>query len=355
MRKSMNIQSRSRAYTAEFVNDYSAPLQELLSNPNAYFLVDQSIYRLYSGFLKKLPFEKRLILLEAVEPNKTIASCEKVIDKLLANKANKRSILVILGGGILQDVGAFVSSILFRGIRWFFFPTTLLAQADSCIGSKTSINFRNFKNLIGNFYPPSRIFIDVNFLKTLSEKDIKSGIGEILHYYLIAGSPYIDRLNQEYCDFFSDRKKLIPHIHESLRIKKGVIEKDEFDQGKRNLFNYGHTFGHALESVTGYQVSHGQAITAGMDMANYLSFKMKLISPKQFKDMHQALSKNLPSKTWKPFSMAEYIKALSKDKKNVNANLTCILTRGPGRMEKRQVPMDSRLRSAINEYFNRLK
>jgi len=345
----------SKAYTVEFVNSYSTPLQELLCDPNTYFLVDPNIYRLYGGVLSKLSFGKRLILLEAVERNKTIESCEKVIDRLLANKANKKSMLVILGGGILQDVGAFVSSILFRGIRWIFFPTTLLAQADSCIGSKTSINFRKFKNLIGNFYPPSRIFIDVDFLKTLSEKDIKSGIGEILHYYLIAGSPYIDRLNKEYSDIFSDRKKLIPHIHESLRIKKRVIEKDEFDQGKRNLFNYGHTFGHALESVTGYQVSHGQAVTVGMDMANYLSFKIKLISAKQFKGMHLALCKNLPPRTWKPFPMREYIKALSKDKKNVNANLTCILTRGQGRMEKRQIPMDDRLQSGIKEYFNRLK
>ena len=352
MPETMDISSRSKVYTLEFVKDFPIHFRGLFSNPNTFFLIDQRIYQLYGSFFASLSFGERLILLQASEGNKTVTTCEKVIGRLIANKVNKRSILVVVGGGILQDIGAFASSILFRGIEWVFFPTTLLAQADSCIGGKTSINFKKFKNLLGNFYPPSRVFIDVNFLNTLSGNDIKSGIGEILHFYFFANSPYINRLYKGYEGLFHDRKKLIPYIHESLRIKKSVIEKDEFDKGLRNLFNYGHTFGHALESVTEYKIPHGQAVTVGMDLANYISFKRNLISEGLFLKRHQILVKNMPPRPPRSFSIKKYIKALSKDKKNVNSNLTCILILGDGKMEKKQIPMDEQLLSSIKEYFD---
>src|SRR5271157_5866279 len=142
------------------------------------------------------------------------------------------------------DITAFVASILYRGLEWSFFPTTLLAQGDSCIGSKTSINLGDKKNLIGNFYPPSSIYIDTAFLESLETDDIKSGIGEMLHFYYYANSSYIDKLIGNYIHAISNRSTLIEYIRESLSIKKSVIEIDEFDKGERNKFNYGHTFGH---------------------------------------------------------------------------------------------------------------
>ena len=212
-----------------------------------------------------------------------------------------------IGGGIVQDISGFVSSILFRGINWVYIPTTILSQCDSCIGGKTSINFAKYKNQIGNFYPPKKIFLDTSFLKTLNIKDIKSGLGEMAHYYLVA--------NKKEWNFFKlnlDRvlrkkfnikimKKL---IFKSLKIKKRFIEEDEFDQGYRLILNYGHTFGHAIEKITNYKIPHGLAVAHGINISNFFSLKLGLINKKMFDEIEEQISK---------------ITKLSKIKKNKNS------------------------------------
>ena len=235
-----------------------------------------------------------------------------------------------IGGGIIQDVTAFSASIIYRGIEWSFFPTTLLAQADSCIGSKTSINLGNKKNLIGNFYPPTEIYIDTAFLATLPEADILSGIGEMLHYYYYAASPFFEKIISKRPQLLSERRLLRDYIRESLQIKKGVIEIDEFDKGERNKFNYGHTFGHALETITDYGIKHGQAVTVGMDIANYLSVRMRLMGQALFDTLHAKLAVNFPGYNFSKCNMEAYFDALAKDKKNIGSNLGCILSEGPG-------------------------
>ncbi|MCG6536478.1 MAG: 3-dehydroquinate synthase, partial [Syntrophales bacterium LBB04] len=246
---------------------------------------------------------------------------------------------------------AFSASIIYRGIEWSFFPTTLLAQADSCIGSKTSINLGDKKNLIGNFYPPADVFIDTTFLNSLAVEDIKSGIGEILHYYLYAASPFFDELIRDYAMIIKDRDLLMKHIRESLNIKKSVIEDDEFDRGERNKFNYGHTFGHAIESVTDYAVKHGQAVTVGMDLANYVSMKMGFMKPEIFHDLHTKLYINFPEFDFNGINLDRYFDLLSKDKKNIGSSVGCILAEAPGILLKKQLPLDDHLRKMIHAYF----
>ena len=166
---------------------------------------------------------------------------------------------------------------MYRGVDWIFFPTTLLAQGDSCIGSKTSINFGKFKNQVGGFYPPVNIYIDLAFLATLKDIDIKSGLGEMCHYYIVAGEEDFMRYKREYDFALSDKNVLAGIIARSLEIKKGYIEIDEFDQKERQVFNYGHSFGHAIESLTDYRIPHGIAVSYGMDMANFISVKLDYI------------------------------------------------------------------------------
>lgn len=350
MSDSLSIKSLFRNYDVHFVGDFTLPLQGLVDQ-HAFFVIDSIIWEIYKENLKDVIPAGRILIVEADEDNKSLDKCGEIIETLVDRQVRRNEKLVAIGGGIIQDLTAFSASIIYRGIEWFFFPTTLLAQADSCIGSKTSINLGGKKNLIGNFYPPSNVLIDTTFLESLSVDDIKSGIGEILHYYIYAASPFFDELVSDYAIIIRDRNLLMKHIRESLNIKKAVIEIDEFDRSERNKFNYGHTFGHAIESITDYAINHGQAVTIGMDLANYVSMKMGFMSPDIFHNIHSKLSSNFPDYDWNKINLDRYLAFLSKDKKNIGDNVGCILSQGRGILIKQQLPMDNHFRGVIHTYF----
>ena len=177
----ITIKSRIKDYGVNFVDDF-VPILKQQINEASFMIIDETIMTLYEAKLKSLLSMSQFCTVEATESNKNINYCQDIIKVLIERNIKKNSVLIAVGGGIVQDITAFISSILFRGIDWIFFPSTLLAQADSCIGSKTSINFGGYKNLLGGFYPPSQIYIDLGFLETLPASEIKSGIGEILHF-----------------------------------------------------------------------------------------------------------------------------------------------------------------------------
>jgi 3-dehydroquinate synthase len=350
MSDSMVIKSLFRDYQVHFINDFTLPLRDLVEQ-HTFFIIDAIVWETYKEEFKGVIPESRLLIVEATEKNKSLDKCREIIETLVDRQTRRNERLAAVGGGVIQDVTAFSASIIYRGIGWIFFPTTLLAQADSCIGSKTSINLGDKKNLIGNFYPPSDIFIDATFLTSLSVDDIKSGIGEIMHYYIYAASPLFDDLIRDYQRLMRNRNLLIKYIRESLRIKKSVIEIDEFDREERNKFNYGHTFGHAIESVTHYAIKHGQAVTVGMDMANYVAMKMGYMSPEIFRDLHTKLCINFPSFDWNSINLDRYFDLLSKDKKNVGSNIGCVLSKDSGILFKQQLPLDDQFREVIGAYF----
>lgn len=354
MSDNMRIRSLFRYYNVNFIDDFTATLKGVVDR-RAFFIVDALVWRVYADRISEIIPEGRFLIVEAIESNKSLEKCREVIEILVERQIRRDELLVAIGGGIIQDVTAFSASIIYRGIDWAFFPTTLLAQADSCIGSKTSINLGDKKNLVGNFYPPTDVFIDPTFLNSLTIDDIKSGIGEILHYYLYAASPFFDELICDYEMMIRDRRLLVKHIRESLKIKSSVIENDEFDREERNKFNYGHTFGHAIESVTDYTIKHGQAVTVGMDMANYVSMKMGFMSPEIFHGLHTKLSINFPNFVWDRINLDRYFDLLSKDKKNKGSNVGCILAKAPGLLLKQQLSLNDPLRNIIHTYFAGLK
>jgi 3-dehydroquinate synthase len=316
-----------------------------------FFLVDKEVSEIYWSKIEWILSSDRVVLIEPREISKTLDYCGKVIEQLVEKNIRRNETLIIIGGGTTQDVGGFIANILYRGIDWEFYPTTLLAQADSCVGSKTSLNLGEYKNLLGTFYPPSAVVIDVGFLETLPVDEIKSGIGEMLHFYLVDGSEMADDLIEKYDEIVEDRKRLRDYIRHSLEIKKRMVEIDEFDKRERKLFNYGHSFGHAIESVSGYKVKHGQAVTMGMDIANFVSYRFGLLELRTFKRIRQLLLRNMPDFRLGYDQLDKYFAALWRDKKNMGGNLGCVLTRGPGYMEHVQVPIDDKLRKAIADYF----
>jgi 3-dehydroquinate synthase len=353
MSESFSVRSRIREeYQVHFIEEIHEHLAAMARQENVIFVIDKKVGSLKKNEVQLSVEGSRYVMIEAAEAQKTIDYSQQVIRDLIKVGVRKNDCLVAVGGGITQDIVAFISSILFRGVEWKFFPTTLLAQCDSCIGSKSSINFDRFKNLLGTFNPPSEIFIYPGFLDTLSESEIRSGIGEMLHYFFIDGISLAEEVSGKFDTLLKDRSALTYFIANTLRIKKAVIEVDEFDTSVRHIFNYGHTFGHAIEAITNYAIPHGQAISIGMDLANYISLSRNLINKEQFDQMHGILQKNIPVFRFTEDNIDEYLQALSKDKKNKGNLLGCILTSGPGRMEKIFIDMDESLRTVILTYSN---
>jgi len=351
MSESFSIESKIRgSYTVNFITDLKSQISNDLEIGKCIFIVDRNILKLFGGELNSLLANGRFVELDSGEKNKTIGYSQEVIRKLIALNVRKDDKLIAIGGGITQDIVAFVSSILYRGVEWQFYPTTLLAQCDSCIGSKSSINFDQFKNLVGTFNPPSTIYIYPNFLNTLTESEIKSGIGEMLHYFFTDGIDLAQQVSDQFEELLSDRLKLSRFISNSLRIKKNIIQIDEFDTSIRHIFNYGHTFGHAIEAITQYDIPHGQAISIGMDLANYISLQKGILSESDFNIMHDILIKNIPPFKFSTENINDYCSALARDKKNKGNKLGSILSRGPGRVEKIFIDIDEDLINIILKY-----
>ncbi len=352
MFEKMTIQSRLKNYEVSFIGDTASHILANSDKASTILIFDSLVFDLYQSSFEPLLSQFRSVKIDCSEANKTMDYSQTVIRELLKKSVRKNDMLVAIGGGITQDLVAFISSIIFRGVKWTFYPTTLLAQGDSCIGSKSSINFDSYKNLLGTFTPPDNIFISVQFLDTLSESDIRSGIGEMLHYFFNDGMTDARELMSQYQVLLSDRSLMTDFIKKSLSIKKKIIEADEFDASIRHIFNYGHTFGHAIEAISNYAVPHGQAITVGMDLANYLSLNRGMIDQKCFDEMHELLVINMPVFMINEENIEVYCQALSKDKKNVGSKLGCILTKGPGKMGKCFLDIDDHFRKELLSYFS---
>ena len=304
-----------------FYKDYSLLFDSNISMDSDFIVADKNIYKLYQNKFTKTP-----ILIDAIENNKTINTSIDICKQLLEKNIKKNSKVLVLGGGITQDVCGFAMNILFRGINWTYMPTTLLAQSDSCIGSKTSLNLDSYKNIIGTFYPPSKIIIDRNFIKTLDDKDYFSGVGEIVKLHLIGGASYFKQFNLLIDNILNrDLIELENIIKNCLSIKKQFIEQDELDLNKRQILNFGHTFGHAIESETNYEIPHGIAVIFGMIIANKVSSKIGLLSNDTTKDIHEVLSKIIQSAGFSPYLLKDLnkmnlLEKTKKDKKNTDAS-----------------------------------
>ncbi|MFL5885947.1 MAG: 3-dehydroquinate synthase, partial [Thermoleophilaceae bacterium] len=214
----------------------------------------------------------------------------------------------------------------------------------------SSINVGSIKNVLGTFTPPARVTIATRLLDTLSPEDVRSGVGEMLKVHAIEGPEAFDAIAADYTRLFDDRETMERYVHRSLEIKKRVIEIDEFDRGPRNVMNYGHSFGHALESATGFAVPHGIAVTIGMDMANYTARQLGLADG-AFERMHGTLAANYSGFEDTPVPLDAFLEAIGKDKKNVGSELRLVLPDGHGRVGIGTYPADDRFRSIVSEYL----
>src|SRR3989338_8305462 len=279
--KSFSVTSLRKEYTVSFQSGLG--FLDDLKKTGAVWIIDRNVHLLYQKQFADIDAGS-VVLIDASEGRKTLAGAEDIYRQLIARQMKRHMVIVSVGGGITQDVSGFVASTFYRGTRWTYIPTTLLAQGDSCIGSKTSLNLDSSKNLLGTFYPPDEVFISTAFLGSLSPKEFFSGYGEIVKLQLMQARHEAD------LQFIRDRlargkshpDALLELIYDSLFIKKTYIEEYEFDYGRRRLLNYGHCFGHALESASKFNIPHGLAVVVGMLFANTIALKRDRISSKIF-------------------------------------------------------------------------
>jgi 3-dehydroquinate synthase len=259
MHSTLEIQSKISNYSIHFIENMNI-IQTLIDQPNTITFIDSNVSKLYPEV-----YREENISVECNENTKTLEGTHDIFDTLIERKANIQTKLLVIGGGILQDLIGFCASTYCRGIEYNLIPTTLLSQADSCLGGKTSINVKGKKNILGTFYPPNNIYICTEFLKTLTSLDYCSGLGEVYKFHILENK--IDQFNID-----GDIEDM---IYKGLLFKGDILSRDEFDKGERKYLNFGHTFGHALETTSQNNLPHGIAVILGCMIASRIASKLE--------------------------------------------------------------------------------
>ena len=306
----IKIKSSTKVYNVVYSSKDLETLVKETYQPNDFIFIDKNVYNLNPSLFIDL---KNISIFEAFENNKVIESVLKLTDDLYDIKFTKNNKLIVIGGGITQDVGGFAAAIYKRGINWVYIPTTVLSMTDSCIGSKVNIN-RGSKNILGMFNAPDLILISDFFLKSLSHDDIISGLGEALKLSLIGGeityNLFLEKLKT---------KDYVTIIKIASLVKKQIIEYDEFEIHFRKVLNYGHTVGHAIEATTNYFIPHGIAVLMGILIKNILFYDDK------YENLNKLILELVNPKFFSvEFNYSEYIKHILSDKKN-KGNEVCFI------------------------------
>ncbi len=330
---------------------------QLIPKSHQYAIIsNQQIADLYLSSVKKLlPDEAAVtvLLIPDTEQSKSLTEFSRLHDALLEAKFNRSSTIIALGGGVVGDLSGFVAATLHRGCNFVQIPTSLLAQVDSSVGGKTAINHSSGKNLIGSFYQPKVVLIDPQTLKTLDSRQFSAGMAEVIKYAFIEDSDFLLWLEENkkaISDFeLPVLEQMIAHC---CRIKAAVVSADEKEKGQRVLLNFGHTFGHALENISGYGVLlHGEAVSIGMLLAAKLSVTHNLMESQFLQRLEQLLVHfNLPTTIPNNLDAKELLASMYRDKKNLSNNLQLILPHGPGHTESQNWDADETIINLLVEF-----
>lgn len=269
----------------------------------------------------------RIILVPDGERSKTLATMTRVLDALVADGADRKAVLVAVGGGVLGDMAGFAAASFLRGIRLVHVPTTVVGQVDSAIGGKVGVNHRLGKNLIGAFHQPALVAIDPTLLATLSRRELRAGLYEVVKYAVIASPDLWTRLEADMPALLrGEPEALAPVIEACCRIKAEVVSADEREQGLRRILNFGHTVGHALEAITKYRLlRHGEAVAYGMRAASALAVQRRTWPAETHAQLCALLDGMGPLPSVATLSAAECLEAMARDKKVIAGRLHFVL------------------------------
>jgi len=300
-------------------------------------ITDETVKNLYAEKVIKILEDSNFLITEIVVPvgenSKSLEIVDSVFERIINARIDRESSIVALGGGVIGDLSGFIAATYMRGISYVQIPTTLLAQTDSSVGGKVGINHRLGKNLIGAFYQPKFVIIDAEVLKTLDQRDLISGLGEVIKYGLIGDKNFFKKVSDNFDDLLNKSnlslyEEIIDHC---CRIKAKIVAEDEKESGLRKILNFGHTIGHALEAATNYEYyRHGEAVILGMIAINWLSYELNLLSQNEFNQINAFFDMfpnlNIPAEIF----LKDILEKTYFDKKFTNNKICLILLKEIG-------------------------
>ena len=329
-------------YEIHFLNTFSGLSDELqkLGYPadvKACIVADSNTAPLYADAVKEeleKAFGKAVVfLLPAGEPSKTLEHIEDLYEFLIQEHFERRDFLVALGGGVVGDMTGFAAATYLRGIDFIQVPTTLLAMVDSSIGGKTGVDFRGHKNMVGAFYMPKLVYMDLSTLKTLPQRELSCGMAEVIKYGYTFDAPFLSILKGSPDKVFSyDLPFLAQMIYRCCNYKRTVVEEDPREKGRRALLNFGHTIGHAVEKLKKFTLLHGECVSIGMAAAIYLSMKKGYLAESDLDGCRELASLyHLPTEVQADgFNAEDVLKTLKSDKKMSAGKVRFILLKKAG-------------------------
>lgn len=354
---SINVSLGDRSYEIvvgrDLLDDTGRRLRQLGYTGKVGVVTDTTVNRLYGTrlmrSLKSAGLNAQLTVIPAGERTKTLRWVSRVLDDLVKSRFERSSVLVGLGGGVMGDLTGFAAAIYLRGIPFVQVPTTLVAQVDSSVGGKTGVNHPSGKNLVGAFYQPRLVLMDIGTLKTLPRREWLGGMAEVIKYGVIQDEPFFTYLEQHMDALLEMKEDAISHIvAQSCRIKAAVVAEDERESGRRRILNYGHTIGHALETLGRYRTFiHGEAVAIGMvqeaDLSRHLGLcPQDVVRRQQTLIERTGLPSRLPRTTF-----VDLWNAMQHDKKVAKGRIFCVLPESIG-----QVRIDPLERSDCKAWFS---
>ena len=336
--RTLKVNLEDRSYPIYIGSDVSLDNElysKHISSKKIALITNEQIADLYLSEISQTlnAFDLKTLVLPEGETEKNLETVGKAVEFLSDNGIDRDSSIIAFGGGVIGDITGFVASSYMRGIKFLQVPTTLLAQVDSSVGGKTGVNINTGKNLIGSFYQPSAVIADTRYLNSLEPNRLSEGLAEVIKYGLIRDEDFFIWLSKNTNRISALESEVMTHLIERCcQIKAEIVSEDEREGSIRAILNYGHTFGHAIESLTDYGVyTHGEAVSIGMVMAASMAERMGMLSQADKKDITNLLeSVNLP--TEKPdLNSNDFLESMKRDKKVQDGEIRLILLESIGR------------------------
>jgi 3-dehydroquinate synthase len=358
--KKIDVKLSDNSYPIFIGSGIFAKLKGLLGkyelNKNVMFIIDEKVMEFHNKKILNEFYSYKgkmsCYIVKQGEKSKSYSELNKIYSFLLEKNYGRDSLIIAIGGGVTGDLAGFAAATYMRGIQLVHVPTTLLAMVDSSIGGKTGINFEAKKNMVGAFYQPKLVLIDTDFIETLPEKEITSGMGEVIKCTYMADRKFFAYVRENLEKAYkNDGEVLRRFIYESAAIKAAVVSQDEKEAGLRKILNLGHTFAHSFETNLKFKIKHGEAVIAGLISALYLSQKTGLISEDDLEYyLSLPLKVKLPAQIKKP-AMKDLFKVMLHDKKNREGKIKFVLVAGLG-----IIVLDAEAdKKAVSYAINRMK
>ncbi len=334
-------------------------LHQFLSRPSSscFVLVDENTLKHCYPVIQTVLPEHLLITLASGEQNKTLQTCSSIWTELTKANADRKSLFINLGGGVISDMGGFSAACYKRGIPFINIPTTLLSMVDASVGGKTGIDFLGFKNQIGLFSQPEAVFVFTDFLKTLPQRELASGFAEVIKHYLIADKEAFTEIQKSTADFNALNWPQL--VERNINIKSTIVEQDPHENSVRKALNFGHTIGHAVESIflnrQGNHLLHGEAIAVGMLTESYISMKMGLLEQAELKQIEAVIQNYFVLPHLDAEARNDVLRLVKQDKKNVKHKLQFTLLQGIGNYSINNTVEEGLMTESLTYYNSLLK